>query len=254
MAKSGVVRIVGAGPGDPELLTIKAALALQTADVVLYDALVSDEILEQYINNGCKRVYVGKRQAKKEFSQQEINELIVFYARKFDSVVRLKGGDPFIFGRGHEEMEFVAAHGIEVEVVPGISSAIAGPAAIGIPVTKRSVTQSLWILTGTQADGELPQDVYDAAKSSATVVILMGVTRLQKIAQIFSIERGPEEPIAVIQDATLHHQKFAIGNMETIVSDVHKKQIGSPAVIVIGKVVNETFLLKNVMAEIASKS
>lgn len=247
MRKSGIVKIIGAGPGDPELLTVKAALALQNADVVLYDALVSLEIIEQYTSGGCKCVYVGKRKGKKEFNQDEINELIVFYAKKFSNVVRLKGGDPFVFGRGHEEMEYIASCGIEVEYIPGISSAIAAPAAAGIPVTKRAVSQSVWILTGTQADGSLPEDIYAAAKTSATVVILMGVTKLSLIAQIFSEARGEREPIAVIQDATTEKQKYAISDVADIVAVTKEQQIGSPAVIVVGSVVKESLALKEII-------
>jgi uroporphyrin-III C-methyltransferase len=239
-----ILRIVGAGPGDPELITVKGAMALQEAEVVLYDALVSKTLLDHYAQSGCKLVYVGKRKTKKEFSQDEINKLIVFYCSKYNNVVRLKGGDPFVYGRGHEELMFAHDNGIEVEVIPGISSAIAAPSAAGIPLTKRGVNESFWVVTGTLASGEISNDLYHAARSSATVVILMGFAKLQKIAAIFSDIRGVEEPFALVSHATWDEQKIVSGTASTIVSLSQQKQMISPAVIVIGKVVNESLLLK----------
>jgi uroporphyrin-III C-methyltransferase len=239
-----ILRIVGAGPGDPELFTIKGALALQQADVILYDALVNKALLDNYAHPQATLVYVGKRKSKKEFSQDEINELIVFYASKYKNVVRLKGGDPFVFGRGHEEMQFASQHDIEVEVIPGISSAIAAPSAAGIPLTKRGVNQSFWVVTGTLASGEIANDVVHAAQSSATVVILMGITRLEQIKSIFKETRGDDEPVAVIQYATWNEEKIVNGTIGNIVEKVKDAKIDSPAVIVVGKVVNHSLMLK----------
>jgi uroporphyrin-III C-methyltransferase len=230
--------IVGAGPGDPELITVKGLKALQEADVILYDALVSKVLLE-YARPLCKLVYVGKRRGKKEFSQDEINQLIVFYATRFRFVVRLKGGDPNVFGRGHEELEYASRCGISVNVIPGISSAIAAPAAAGIPLTKRGVNESFWVVTGTLSSGEISNDLYLAAKSSATVIILMGMNHLIDIATIFQNARSPFEPAAVIQNATLPEQKIVIGRVNDIYHRVLENEISSPAVIVIGKVVLE---------------
>jgi uroporphyrin-III C-methyltransferase len=236
--RKGKVTFVGAGPGDPELITIKGFKAIQYADVILYDALVSTELLQHSVE-GCKHVYVGKRKGKKEFSQDEINSLLVFYAQRFKSVVRLKGGDPYVFGRGHEELLFVMKHGISGEVIPGVSSAIAAPSAAGIPLTKRGVNESFWVITGTLASGEMSNDIELAARSSATVVILMGVTHLAQISALFCESRSSEEPIAIIQHATTVDEKIITGSVSNIVNRAVASEISSPAVLVIGKVVEE---------------
>ena len=243
------VSIVGAGPGDPELITLKGIKTLQTADVILYDALAAKELLE-YAQQHCKLVYVGKRKGKKEFSQEEINQLIVFYATRYGNVVRLKGGDPNVFGRGHEELVYCRRRGIEVNVIPGISSAIAAPSAAGIPLTKRGVNESFWVVTGTLSSGELSNDIELAARSSATVVILMGMSHLKRIASLFGQVRSPFEPIAVIQNATTPEQKMVIGTISDIAQLVLENEISSPAVIVIGRVVNECEMESLVPVEI----
>src|SRR5688572_20103344 len=214
--KRSVLRIVGAGPGDPELITVKGAMALQEAEVLLYDALVDQALLDNYVQPDCKLVYVGKRKGKKEFSQDEINELLVFYASRYKNVVRLKGGDPFVYGRGHEELEYAVKRGIEVEVIPGISSAIAAPSAAGIPLTKRGVNESFWVVTGMLASGEISNDIYHAARSSATVIVMMGMTHLDKISSIFSEYRSVDEPVAIVRYATWHEQEIIAGTVSTI--------------------------------------
>ena len=237
--ESPKVWILGAGPGDPELITVKGLKILQKADVILYDALVSTELLN-YAPLGCKKVYVGKRKGHKEFPQEEINRLIVFYAIRSECVVRLKGGDPNVFGRGHEEMEYVKRRGISVEMISGISSVLAAPAAAGIPLTKRGVNESFWVITGTLSSGEMSNDIFLAAQSTATVVVLMGMTHLAKIAGLFQQFRAHNEPIALIQQATTSHQKIIVGTAGDIVQRGLESNITSPAVIVIGKVVNES--------------
>src|SRR5687767_14076130 len=204
--------IVGAGPGDPDLITVKGLKAIQNADVILYDALASPELLK-HAPEGCKKIYVGKRKNRKEFPQEEINQLIVFYAIRFGCVVRLKGGDPHVFGRGHEEMEYAVRRGIPAEVISGVSSALAAPAAAGIPLTKRGVNESFWVITGTLSSGEMSNDISIAAKSSATIIVLMGVSHLQKIASLFTETRSANEPIAVIQQATMTEQKVVVGTV-----------------------------------------
>jgi uroporphyrin-III C-methyltransferase len=236
------VVMVGAGPGDPELITVKGLKAIQQARVILYDALASRELLAQAAAD-CKKVYVGKRKGKKEFPQEEINQLIVFYATRFGNVVRLKGGDPYVFGRGHEELMHLRRRGIEVEVINGVSSALAAPAAAGIPLTKRGVNESFWVITGTLSNGKMSNDIALAAKSTATVIILMGVSHLSKIANLFQNLRGPQEPIAVIQEATMNNQKIVSGTVSDIVPRIHEAGVTSPAVIVVGKVVAESELL-----------
>lgn len=235
--------LIGAGPGDPELITVKAVKALQRADAILYDALAAPELLS-YASAGCQLIYVGKRKGKlSSATQDEINDLIVATAHQYRNVVRLKGGDPFVFGRGHEEWEYAAKRDIEVEYIPGISSSISAPASAGIPLTKRGVNESFWVITGTLASGELSNDLVLAAQSSATVIVLMGMTHLRAIASIFSNARSGGEPFAVIQNATKHDQKFVRGSAETIVELVEKHQLETPAVIVIGKVVDESLVI-----------
>ena len=249
VCKTPSLIIVGAGPGNPELITIKGVQALRQADVVLYDALASTELLE-FTNPGCKKVYVGKRKGKKEFSQEEIHQLIVFYATRYGCVVRLKGGDPYVFGRGHEELEYAVRRGVQVEVIPGVSSALAAPAAAGIPLTKRGVNESFWVITGTLASGEISSDIKFAAQSSATVVILMGMTNLEQIALLFSDARSPLEPVAIIQQATLPDQRVVKATAGTIYAVVAEENISSPAVIVIGKVVEESYMIEQLVERV----
>lgn len=249
----GKVIFVGAGPGDPELITLKGMKALGRADVILYDALVSPELLN-YSPRGCRHVYVGKRKAKKEFTQDEINRLLVFYAMRYQTVIRLKGGDPNVFGRGHEEMVFVSRHKVATEMIPGISSAMAAPAAEGIPLTKRGVNESFWVVTGTLSSGEISNDIQLAARSTATLVILMGVTHLSAIASIIGESRSAEEPVAIIQHATLPGQKIVVGTASTISRLAYEDGISSPAVIIIGKVVSERNVLLNLIEQTITTS
>lgn len=230
--------LVGAGPGDPELISVKGMKAIQKADVILYDALVSPDLLD-FARAGCRLVYVGKRKGKKEFPQEEINNLLVFYSKRFHHVVRLKGGDPNVFGRGHEEAEFVTRHGIHAEIIPGISSSIAAPNAAGIPLTKRGVNESFWVITGTCSSGDMSNDLQLAAKSSATVIVLMGLSHLEQIARMFSEGRSGVEPMAVIQHATMPDQKVICGTAADIFEKTQAAGVASPAIIVIGKVVEE---------------
>jgi len=235
------VWIVGAGPGDPELISVKGLKTIQKADVILYDALVSKELLD-FAPMNCKKIHVGKRKGHKEFAQDEINQLIVFYSIRYECVVRLKGGDPNVFGRGHEEMEFVKRRGISVETIPGISSVLAAPASAGIPLTKRGINESFWVITGTLSSGEMSNDISLAAQSKATVVVLMGMTHLEKIAEVFQATRSQSEPMALIQQATTQHEKVVIATAGDIVQRAIEFGISSPAVIIIGRVVNESDL------------
>lgn len=228
--------VVGAGPGDPELITVKAINALSEADVVLYDALVNRELLK-YVPIESKKIFVGKRKKDHAYSQDKINELIVYYAFKYGRVVRLKGGDPFVFGRGSEEIQYAEAFNIETAIVPGISSSIGVPGASGIPVTHRGISESFWVITATKQDGELSNDIYDAAKSNATVVILMGLSKLEQISEVFKSNGKGSTPIAVIQNGTLANENVAIATIENITEEVKDQNIQSPALIVIGDVV-----------------
>ncbi|XLS29939.1 uroporphyrinogen-III C-methyltransferase [Flavobacteriaceae bacterium M23B6Z8] len=235
--------LVGAGPGDPDLLTIKGARALGEADVVLYDALVNRKLLT-YAPKKAIKIFVGKRKGFMAYSQTEINQLIVSKAFEHGHVVRLKGGDPFIFGRGAEEIEYAESFNIPGQVIPGISSSSAVPANQGIALTKRGVTESFWVITGTTSERKLSKDVQHAAKSSATVVILMGMSKLQEITQLFKGEGKHEMPVAIIQNGTTQNERIGIGTIETIEEIVKEKQLSSPAVIVIGEVVRHSHKLR----------
>ncbi|MDX2190847.1 MAG: uroporphyrinogen-III C-methyltransferase [Bacteroidota bacterium] len=227
--------LIGAGPGDPELITLKAIKSLSIASVVLYDALASEEILNHCKSDAIK-IFVGKRRGGCKFSQAEINEMIVHYALIHGNVVRLKGGDPFVFGRGYEEMEYASNNNIKVEVIPGISSAIAVPEMLHIPLTSRGLSESFWVTTGTTQTGEISKDIAMAAQSSATLVILMAMSKLEEITQIFIEENKSETPVAVIHKGTTKDEKFVIGKVKDIVEKVKKANIDNPSVIVIGEV------------------
>lgn len=244
------VYIVGAGPGDAELLTLRAFKALKSAKVILYDALIGKDILA-YANPKAELVYVGKRAAKHAYSQEEINQLIVEYAFNYGEVVRLKGGDPYIFGRGHEEYNYVTSFGIDVEVIPGISSAIAVPELSNIPLTKRGISQSFWVLTATNKDGELSKDIRQAVKSDATVVILMGVGKLPQIVELYTINKKAKTPVAIIQNGTLKSSKTVAGSINSIEEIARDNKIGTPGIIVIGEVVNANpeFILEQINYE-----
>jgi uroporphyrin-III C-methyltransferase len=231
------ITLVGAGPGDAELITIKGIKALQTADVVLYDALVNEELLE-FAPKEATKVYVGKRSGDHSFSQENINKLMIDYALNYGHVVRLKGGDPFVFGRGYEEIDHAADYSIPTQVIPGISSSIGVPGLQGIPVTHRGLSESFWVVTGTTSDGKISADLYEAAKSKATVVVLMGIHKLAGIAKIFSAEGKGKLPVAVIQCGSTINEKVVIGVADTIAEVAEENNITSPALIVFGEVVS----------------
>lgn len=230
--------VVGAGPGDPDLITIKAIKAIRSADVILYDALVNKDLLD-YASKKAQLIFVGKRKGCYAYQQDQINELIVERALSQGHVVRLKGGDPFIFGRGAEELAYAKYYGIEVAIVPGISSSAAVAAYQGIPLTKRNASESFWVITGTTKSHKISGDVALAAKSTATVVILMGMGKLAEIVQLFSAEGKADTAIAIIQNGTTSDEKLGIGTIRTIEAIVEEKQLSSPAIIIIGEVVNQ---------------
>jgi uroporphyrin-III C-methyltransferase len=231
------ITLVGAGPGDADLITIKGIKALKTADVVLYDALVNEELLEFAPENATK-VFVGKRSGDHSHSQESINKLMVDYALNYGHVVRLKGGDPFVFGRGYEELDYAASYSIKTEVIPGISSSISVPGLQGIPVTHRGKSESFWVVTGTTADGRVSGDLYEAARTNATIVVLMGLHKLAEITRIFKNEGKGKLPVAVIQSGSTENEKIGVGIIDTIVEIVDEQKIKAPALIVIGEVVS----------------
>lgn len=236
MYKEPKLTVVGAGPGDVELITLKAVKALRNAEVVLYDALVDIQLLEYAPQ--AEQIFVGKRRGCYSYQQEQINELIVSRAKSHGHVVRLKGGDPFVFGRGAEEMEYAAQHGLEVALVPGISSCLSVPAAQNIPVTKRGSAESFWVITGTTKEHKLSNDIRLAAKSSATVVILMGMSKLPQIVELFKKEGKSETPIAIIQNGTRADEKVGVATIASIEKEVTRQELANPAIIIIGEVVH----------------
>lgn len=247
--KTPKLTVVGAGPGDPELITIKAINAIKSADVILYDALINVVLLD-YASADAELIFVGKRKGCYVYQQDQINDLIVARAKSHGHVVRLKGGDPFIFGRGAEEIDFARQFGIVTDMVPGISSALAVPAYQGIPLTKRGASESFWVITGTTKSHQLSNDVKLAAQSTATVVILMGMSKLSEIVDVFSSEGKQNTAVAIIQNGTTENEKFGIGTISTICEMVEKQNLSNPAIIVIGEVVNQRVQLDSKLKEV----
>ena len=236
----GKVYIVGAGPGDPELITIKAARLIRSADVILYDRLVSEETIS-LAKEGCELIYVGKHPGESSITQERINEMLVEKAQEGGSIVRLKGGDPFLFGRGGEEAQVLSREGISYEVVPGITSAISVPAYAGIPVTQRHIASSVAFITGHEASTKTKGTVEweRIAQSVDTLVVMMGIRNLGNIAErLINGGRDPKTPVAIIEKGTTKLQKTITGTLETIEVKARIEGIKPPAITIIGKVVN----------------
>ncbi len=231
------ITLVGAGPGDPELLTLKGLRALQTADVILYDSLANPALLEH--NQHAKKVFVGKRKGWQRYSQAEINSLLLDFARFNYHVVRLKGGDPMVFGRAMEEIETAREHGIEVEVVPGISSYSGMAAYHQLPITQRGISRSFWVMTGTNKDGRLSNDIAIAAASSATVIILMGMSKLPEIVELFTQHKSNDYPVSIVQNATRPDARVLTGQLDNIMALNAIAQLGSPGLLVFGAAANK---------------
>ncbi|NPA53962.1 MAG: uroporphyrinogen-III C-methyltransferase [Aquificae bacterium] len=232
----GKVYLVGAGPGDPELLTVKAYKLIQKADVILYDRLINSEILF-LAKPTCELIYVGKEDGKHILEQDKINFLLYDYAKNNDIVVRLKGGDPFVFGRGGEEAQFLAEKGIPFEIVPGITSAISVPAYAGVPVTHRGIASSFAVITGHGHKGQFPDINWEALAGIDTLVFLMGVANRQKIAEnLIKAGRNPDEPVIFIEKGTTKEQKSIVSTLKEVAEG--KTTVYSPAIFLIGKVVN----------------
>ncbi len=234
----GRVVIVGAGPGDPELITLKGLKAVKEADVIVYDRLVSPDLLRE-AKPGCELIYAGKAPGRHTLTQDEINRLLVEKALEGKIVVRLKGGDPYLYGRGEEECMYVAQHGVECTVIPGVTSAIAVPAYAGIPVTNRDLASTVAIATGMEAREKKRRTVNYAklAEAADTLIILMGVSRLEEIVEEVRRVRGPEEPVAIIVNGTTEEQRVVVGTLGDIVEKARRAQVKPPAVIVVGKTV-----------------
>jgi uroporphyrin-III C-methyltransferase len=233
---NGKVYLIGAGPGDVELLTLKAVRALESADVALIDNLVSREVL-QFLRPRTRVVYVGKRGGCRSTPQSFIERQMVRLACRGLCVARVKGGDPFVFGRGGEELETLRAAGVDVEVINGITAGVAVPAALGIPVTHRHLVHGVTLVTGHTRNGVGP-NWHALARSGTTLVIYMGIGNLPDIvSELRSAGMAEGTPVAVVQNGTLADERRLVSRLGTVVDDVSKAGIGSPAIIVIGEVV-----------------
>jgi len=236
--KNSKVILVGAGPGDKELITLKGIKAIMAADIIFYDALVNPELLEHAKKN-TELVYVGKRRNEKRFSQEEIHELLVSATSKYDVIVRLKGGDPFVFGRGSEELDYMENKGIQTEIIPGISSALAVPAVQGIPLTKRGLNESFYVITGTTSNGSVSKDLKYGAMSNATLVVLMGLNNLKPIIEETAKYRHKSTPFAIIQNGTREDESIILDTIQNYEAAVKMIDYSKPGIIVIGDTVAE---------------
>jgi uroporphyrin-III C-methyltransferase/precorrin-2 dehydrogenase/sirohydrochlorin ferrochelatase/uroporphyrin-III C-methyltransferase len=236
---NGIVYFIGAGPGDPELMTIKGRRLLQQADVVVYDRLVSREIVDTF-PAGATRIYVGKRPGHHHMTQDEINELLVKLAQKQRKVVRLKGGDSFVFGRGSEEAGYLARHDVAFELVPGITSAAACSTYAGIPLTHRGLATGMRVVTG-HCRSNMPLDLnWDSlADADTTLVVYMGLAQLQEISdKLIQAGLAADTPAAAIENGTTPRQRRCISTLAEIAQETRKRNFVTPTLIIIGRVVS----------------
>jgi uroporphyrin-III C-methyltransferase/precorrin-2 dehydrogenase/sirohydrochlorin ferrochelatase len=233
----GEVFLVGTGPGDPDLLTVKAHRLIREAEVVLYDNLVSEEIMA-LVPPEAERIYVGKKRADHAMRQEAINELLVSLAHMGRRVLRLKAGDPFVFGRGGEEIETLSASGVRFEVVPGITAALGAAAYAGIPLTHRDHAQSCVFVTGNTQDGELNVDWAAIVRPRQTVVIYMGFQNLDELCrELVAHGLAPSTPAAMVQQATTSAQRVVSADLATLARRAHEAGLKPPTLIIVGEVV-----------------
>ncbi len=233
----GKVYIVGAGPGDIELLTLKAYKLIQSADAILYDRLVNQEILSSAKKN-CELIYVGKEDGKHLIEQEDINRLLFYYSKKYNNVVRLKSGDPFVFGRGGEEIIFLHQQNIDFEVIPGISSAIGVPTHASIPLTLRNVASSFAVITGHEHMDKSQSSIdWSSLKGIDTLVFLMPVSNKKNIAKkLIEVGRNPEEPVAFIENGTTSKQKIFITSL--MKTSISPPPVNTPTVMIVSKIID----------------
>ncbi|NJD86671.1 MAG: uroporphyrinogen-III C-methyltransferase [Betaproteobacteria bacterium] len=237
MSGRGEVFLVGTGPGDPDLLTVKALRLIREAEVVLYDNLVSDEIMA-LVPATAERIYVGKKRADHAMRQEAINELLVSLAHMGRRVLRLKAGDPFVFGRGGEEIETLGASGVRFEVVPGITAALGAASYAGIPLTHRDHAQSCVFVTGNTQDGALNVDWAAIVRPRQTVVIYMGFQNLDELCrELVSHGLAPSTPAAMVQQATTASQRVVCADLATLAERAHEAGLKPPTLIIVGEVV-----------------
>ena len=232
MSGEGLVQLVGAGPGDPELITVAGREAIRKAEVVVFDRLVNRRLLQE-ASPECQLIDVGKRPGQLGPDQQTINELLVCHAKAGKRVVRLKGGDPFVFGRGGEEFAYCFRRNVPCEVIPGISSALAGPASLGIPVTHRGVARSCTIVTGHSGDLD-----FEVLARLDTLIILMGRSRLSAFSRdLMRAGKSSATPAAAVQWATTEKERRVVADLGSIAEAVHDEALDAPIVVVVGEVV-----------------
>lgn len=241
----GTVILVGAGPGDPDLLTLKAARLLGEADAVVYDRLISPDVLS-LINSKAEKVYAGKGRNRHSMPQDEINETLLALAKTHELVVRLKGGDPFTFGRGGEEAEFLIARGVCVEVVPGITSAAGAGASLGLPLTHRGLATGVRYVTGTCRKGEeLDLDWASLADPNTTLIVYMGLANFGTIAEnLIKAGLDPKTPAAAIENATTKSERLCVATLATLKAEVTRHEFHPPTLIIVGRVVDVVDQLK----------
>ncbi|MEZ5658138.1 MAG: uroporphyrinogen-III C-methyltransferase [Burkholderiaceae bacterium] len=236
--QAGEVALIGTGPGDPELMTLRALRLLRQADVVLYDNLVSDEIMA-LVPSAAERIYVGKRRNDHAMRQESINDLMVIKAREGHRVVRLKGGDPFVFGRGGEEIESLSEHGVRFQVVPGITAALGIAAYAGIPLTHRDHAQACVFVTGHLKNGTMDLDWAGLARPNQTVVCYMGFLGLHELCRQLRAHGLPDHtPAAIIQQGTTEHQRVVIGDLADLPARAEAARLRAPTLIIVGSVVS----------------
>jgi uroporphyrin-III C-methyltransferase / precorrin-2 dehydrogenase / sirohydrochlorin ferrochelatase len=236
--KQGKVYIVGAGPGDPELLTLRALRLMNEADAVVYDQLVGEGILA-LVPDRAERIYAGKKSGNHSLPQDELNKLLVGLARRGRKVLRLKGGDPFVFGRGGEESQFLAEHGVPFEIIPGVTSASGAACYAGIPLTHRDYAQACIFVTGHAKKGGCELDWSMLARPAQTVVIYMGLGQIREIcAGLIEHGRSPDTPVAVVEHATTDAQRVILGTLRTIAGKCTRRKVRTPSLIIVGEVVD----------------